>query len=89
MSDIWEIEHSSHRIRVVSTWNQKKLWVDGVLQDDQPGFTLSSRLFGKLRNEDGEFQEIKVSLGLGCPHTKCRIFVEDILIYSTEISWEG
>lgn len=87
MSDIWEIKHSSHRIRVVSTWNQKKLWVDGVLQDDQPGLALSSRLFGKLRGEEGEFQEIKVSLGLGCHQTRCRIFVSDSLIYSTKISW--
>ena len=89
MHDIWEIKHSSHRIRVESTWHQKKLWVDGVLQDDQPGFAPSARLFGKLRGEDGEFQEIKVSLGLGCLRTKCRIFLEDSLIYSTEIAWEG
>ncbi|RLQ90421.1 hypothetical protein [Planomicrobium sp. Y74] len=89
MKDIWEIKHSSHRIRIESTWDQKKLWVDGVLQDDQPGFTLSSRLFGKLRDENGEFQEIKVSLGLSCFYTKCRIFIGDSLIYSTEIAWEG
>lgn len=89
MKDIWEIKHSSHRIRVESTWDQKKLWVDGVLQDDQPGFVLSSRLFGKLKGEDGNFEEIKVSLGLGLCTTKCRIFVGDTLIYSTEIAWEG
>lgn len=89
MKDIWIIEHSSHRIRVESKWDQKKLWVDGVLQDDQPGFALSSRLFGKLRGEEGKYQEIKVSLGLGCHHTKCRIFVEDSLIYSTETTWGG
>ncbi|TAA73572.1 hypothetical protein [Planococcus salinarum] len=89
MKDIWIIEHSSHRIRVESKWDQKKLWVDGVLQDDQPGFALSSRLFGKLRGEEGEYKDIKVSLGLGCRHTKCRIFVDDSLIYSTEISWGG
>ncbi|MFD1029969.1 hypothetical protein [Metaplanococcus flavidus] len=89
MRDLWELTHSSHRIRVESTWNQKKLWVDGVLQDDQPGFALSSRLFGKLRGMDGEIQDIKVSLGLGCCHTKCRIFIADSLVYSTEIAWEG
>ncbi|MCM3610172.1 hypothetical protein M4S82_02850 [Planococcus sp. MERTA32b] len=89
MRDTWEIKHSSHRIRIESTWDQKKLWVDGVLQDDQPGFTLSSRLFGKLRDDNGEFQEIKVSLGWSCFYTKCRIFIGDSLIYSTEIAWEG
>ncbi|WP_422124150.1 hypothetical protein DHX103_04855 [Planococcus sp. X10-3] len=89
MKDIWEIKYSSHRIRVESKWDQKKLWVDGVLQDDQPGFALSSRLFGKLKGDSGEFEEIKVSLGLSCCATKCRIFVGDSLIYSTEIAWEG
>lgn len=89
MKDIWEIKHSSHRIRVESTWDQKKLWVDGVLQDDQPGFALSTRLFGNLRSEDGGFENIKVSLGLSCFGTKCRIFVGDSQIYSTEIAWEG
>lgn len=89
MKDTWEIKHSSHRIRVESTWDQKKLWVDGVLQDDQPGCALSARLFGKLKNEDGNFEDIKVSLGLGICETKCRIFVGDTLIYSTEIAWEG
>ncbi len=89
MKDKWEIKYSSHRIRVESTWDQKKLWVDGVLQDDHPGFTLSSRLFGKIRDDNGEFQEIKVSLGLSCFSTECRIFVGDILIYSTDIAWEG
>lgn len=89
MKDTWEIKHSSHRIRIESTWSQKKLWVDGVLQDDQPGFALSSRLFGKMRNAEGDFQDIKVSLGWNCLHTKCRIFVADSLIYSTEIGWKG
>lgn len=89
MKDIWEIKHSSHRIRVESTWDQKKLWVDGVLQDDQSGFACSSRLFGNLRSEDGGFEDIKVSLGLGCLQTQCRIFVGDTQIYTTEISWEG
>ena len=89
MKDTWEIKYSSNRIRVESAWDQKKLWVDGVLQDDQPGLALSSRLFGKLRGENGEFEEIKVSLGIGCLATKCRIFVGDSLIYSTAIAWEG
>ena len=89
MRDIWEVKSGSHSIRVENTVAGVKLWVDGVLQDEQIGFSLSSRLFGKVKNEDGEFEDIKVSVGFKCLKIRCLIFAGDQLVYSTDIQWEG
>ena len=88
MHDTWKIKYGSHSIQVENTWNSEKLFVDGVLQDEQVGFRLSSRLFGKVKNEDGETEDIKVSIGSSCLKVQCRIFVGERLIYSTDLQWD-
>lgn len=89
MKDIWVVKYGDHTIRVVNTWTNEKLFVDGVLQDEQVGLHLTSRLFGKVKNEQGEFEEIKVSIGTCFCRMECRIFVGDQLVYTTETQWGG
>ena len=55
--------------------------VDGETQDEQIGFAMRSRLWGKIRNADGTAECIKVSLG-GWFGVRCRIFIDDKLVYS-------
>lgn len=89
MRDMWEVKFDSHHIRVESTWTNQKLWVDGVLQDEQLGPNVSSRLFGKVKNEEGEDEKIKVSIGMHLFKRKCRIFIGEQLVYTTDIKWES
>ncbi len=89
MKDVWMVKYGEHTIRVVNTWTNEKLFVDGVLQDEQIGLHFTSRLFGKVKNKDGEFKDIKVSVGTCFLRMKCRIFVDDELIYTTEIQPGG
>lgn len=88
MRNVWKLKYGSHSIQVENTWMSNKLYVDGVLQDEQVGFHLSSRLLGKLQNDDGEFEDIKVSLAPGCPNTRARIFIGEQLMYSTDLQWD-
>lgn len=88
MRNVWKLKYGSHNIQVENTLMSDKLFVDGVLQDEQVGFHLSSRLSGKLRNDSGEFEDIKVSLGVGCPNTHARIFIGEQLVYSTGLQWD-
>lgn len=85
MRDVWEVKYKGHTIRVENTWAGEQLFVDGVLQDEQVGLRLSSRLYGNLKNEKGEMENIKVSIGSTFLKMQCRIFVADQLIYSTEM----
>lgn len=84
MKDVWVIKYGDHTIRIVNTWTNKKLYVDGVLQDEQVGLNLTSRLFGKVKNKDNEYKEIKVSIGSCFCRVECRIFVGEELIYTTK-----
>ncbi|WP_038704867.1 hypothetical protein [Planococcus sp. PAMC 21323] len=84
MKDVWVIKYGDHTIRIVNTWTNKKLYVDGVLQDEQVGLNLTSRLFGKVKNKDNEYEEIKVSIGSCFCGVECRIFVGEELIYTTK-----
>ena len=54
--------------------------VDGETQDEQIGFAMRSRLWGRIRSADGTVESIKVSLG-GWFGISCRIFIEDKLVY--------
>lgn len=85
MKDVWVVKYGEHTIRVVNTWTNEKLFVDGVLQDEQVGFHLTSRLFGKVKNEEGQDEEIKVSIGSCFCSMECRIFVGDRLLYTTAV----
>lgn len=89
MNDVWKIRYNLHNIRIEKNLTSQKLYVDGVLQDEQIGFALSSRLFGKLKNEDGETEDIKVSISTSCFDSQCLIFVGEKMIYSTKVQWEG
>ncbi|ANU09877.1 hypothetical protein A1A1_04852 [Planococcus antarcticus DSM 14505] len=89
MKDVWIVKYGEHTIRVVNTWTNEKLFVDGVLQDEQVGLHLTSRLFGKVRNENNEYEKIKVSVGFHFCTMQCRIFVGDCLIYTTKLQTGG
>lgn len=89
MKDVWVVKYGEHTIRVVHTWTNEKLFVDGVLQDEQVGVHFTSRLFGKIQNEDGEYEDIKVSVGSYFCEMQCRIFVGHRLLYTTELQWGG
>ncbi len=84
MKDVWMVKYGEHTIRVVNTWTHEKLFVDGVLQDEQVGLHCASRLFGKVKNTSGEYEEIKISTDVRFFNTHCRIFVGNELIYTTE-----
>lgn len=88
MRNVWKLKYGSHNIQVENTWMNDKLYVDGVLQDEQVGFHLSSRLLGKVQNEDGEPEDIKISIAVGCPNTRARIFIGEKLVYSTDLQWD-
>jgi hypothetical protein len=85
MRHVWKLKYGSHTIQVEKTWNGEKLFVDGVLQDEQLGFHRSSRMFGKVMNEEGETEDIKVSIGIHLLKVQCRIFIGERLVYSTSI----
>ncbi len=63
----------------MTSFGAERLIVDGEIQDEQIGFAMRSRLWGKLRNADGTTETIKVSLG-GWFGITCRIFIDDKLI---------
>jgi hypothetical protein len=77
----WNIKYKGHAIRVENGVSGERLIVDGELQDEQTGFAVRSRLWGRIRSGDGGGEVVKVSLG-GWFGTDCRIFVDDKLIQS-------
>lgn len=89
MKDVWTVKYGEHVIRVAAVCANEQLFVDGVLQDEQLGLHLSSRLFGQIKNENNEYEKIKVSIGSGFCMRHCRIFVGDRLIYTTELQTGG
>ena len=78
----WKIDYKGHKIKVTNSWTEgESLYVNGELQDQQIGFALRSRLYGKIKFDDGKEEMIKVSLG-GWFTISCRIFVDDKLVLS-------
>jgi len=71
----WEIKHGENSIVVENRVSGEKLYVNGELQDERNGFSVSSRLYGKLPTGEN----IKVSLG-GWFIMQCRIFVDHKLV---------
>ena len=62
----WNIKYKGHEIRVENGWfSGERLIVDGETQDEQKGFAIRSRLWGKIRSGDGVGEIVKVTLG-GC-----------------------
>lgn len=79
---IWNTQYKGHQITVQNGWlSGERLIVDGKLQDEQKGFGIRSRLFGKITDGDGAGEIIKVSLG-GWFGINCSIFIDDKLIQS-------
>jgi hypothetical protein len=56
--------------------------VEDELQDEQIGWDMRSRLFGKVRSSAGADRSIKVLRG-GWLTIQCRVFVDDTLIFSS------
>lgn len=84
MKKIFETLYDGRLIRVENRWfSGEKLYVDGVLQDENLGVALRATLNGQLRNGK-EFKSIKVSIG-GFFKIHCNIFVDHALIPSEQI----
>ena len=81
MKKIWQLTYKGHKIRVENSWfGGEKLFVDEELQDEQIGLATSrARLYGRIKNGDGENEQIKVSIG-GNLAICCRIFINDTLV---------
>ena len=77
----WNVKYKGHDILVENRIVGERLIVDGELQDEQRGFALRGRLWGKIKNGDSAGEIIKVSLG-GWWTVGCRIFVDDGLVCS-------
>lgn len=75
----WNMKYKGHDIRVENRSGGERLIVDGDLQDDQQGYAMRSRLWGKIKSGDGAGEVINVSLG-GWWTVGCRIFVDDALV---------
>ena len=78
----WIALHDGHTITVENSYTGERLYVDGVLQDEQLGMGVRSRLFGSIRRPGTETKRIKVSLGAPSFGVECRIFIDDALIFS-------
>jgi hypothetical protein len=80
MKKTWEIDYKGHKIVVENTWfNGERLYVDGELQDEEVGFGVRARLFGRIKSGDGAGEIIKVSIGAWF-NVDCRIFVNEKLL---------
>jgi hypothetical protein len=78
----FQTSYKGHQVRVENGWlSGERLIVDGETQDEQLGYAVRSRLWGRIRNADGTAEVVKVSLGGWCG-VSCRIFIDDRLVYS-------
>ena len=80
---IWDIKYKGHIIRIDNGWRGEKLLVDGELQDEQIGFGIRSRLYGRIKSGDGKDELIKVSLG-GYFSIGCIVFVDDREVFRSQ-----
>jgi hypothetical protein len=79
----WTTLYEGYTISVENSWlGGERLFVNGVLQDEQLGLGFRSRLWGSIRSSGSETKRIKVSLGAPSFSVECRIFVDDVLIFS-------
>lgn len=88
MKDVWKLKYGSHSIQIENRLGGSRLYVDGVLQDEVVGIHFSSRMFGKVKNDEGDDEDIKVSIGCNLMKTACRVFIGERLAYSTNLQWE-
>ena len=79
----WATIYEGHTIVVENNWlSGERLLVNGILQDEQLGLGLRSRLWGSIKTANSETKRIKVSIGAPSFSVECRIFVDDVLIFS-------
>jgi hypothetical protein len=79
----WTTIFEGHTIVVENSWfSGERLLVDGILQDEQIGLAFRSRLWGSIKISNSETKRIKVSLGTPSLSVECRIFIDDVLIFS-------
>jgi hypothetical protein len=65
---------------VENTWfSGERLYVDGELQDEELGYGVRARLYGRIKTGDGAGELIKVSIGAWFT-VDCRIFIDDKLV---------
>ena len=82
MKKMFDVTYERHHIQVVNTWFYgEKLYIDGKLQDENLGIASRATLRGVIKDNDQITKNIKVSLG-GILTTKCRVFVNDVLVFS-------
>ena len=79
----WETRYKGHTIRVENSFAER-LFVDEELQDEHGTVALRSRLHGKIRDGDGAGDAILVSLGGGFFRVRCRIFVDNRLVFHSK-----
>jgi len=79
-----DVKYKGHAIRVENSVSKERLFVDGDLQDEFFGFGFRSRLFGRISDGEGGYEEIRVSLGGWS--VQCRIFVDNRLIKVNKVN---
>jgi hypothetical protein len=80
MKKIWKVDYKGHKITVENTWfNGERLFVDGELQDEEIGFGVRAKLFGRIKSGEGAGESIKVSIGAWF-NVDCRIFIDEKLV---------
>jgi hypothetical protein len=85
MKKVFEAIYDGHEIRVENRWFAgEKLYVDGVLQDENIGLAFRATLIGNLKIDSHVSKQIKVAIG-GYFSMHCRIFVDHVLVPSYQI----
>jgi hypothetical protein len=85
MKKVFEAIYDGHEIRVENRWFAgEKLYVDGVLQDENIGLAFRATLTGNLKIDSHVSKQIKVAIG-GYFSMHCRIFVDHVLVPSYQI----
>lgn len=85
MKKVFEATYENHRIQVENNWfTGEKLYIDGELQDENLGLSFRGTLHGLIRSKGNESKSIKVTLG-GFFSIHCKIFIDHVLVSSTQI----
>jgi hypothetical protein len=77
MKSEWIANYENNEIKIINNWfTGEKLFVNGVLQDEQINFITPSRMTGNLINSIGEKLAIKVTI-YGFFTVSCRLFIDN------------
>lgn len=78
----WETEYKGNIIKVVNSYFNEKLFVNGVLQDETMN-AATARLLGEIKEGEGKGERIKVTIG-GFLSIECKIFIDDKLVFDSK-----